>query len=482
MLNEQDIRGLQAVLGEGKVFADDETLEKYSSDMGGFSRKPSAVVKAFSVEDVSKVLTYCNQRRIPVTAWGAGSSLTGAVVTDSLILDVSNMDRILKVDTVNYYVHTEAGVVLDRLNKELERHGFFFPPDPASSFICTVGGAVAEGAGGLRCVKYGTVKDWVLAVKVVLASGEVVVFGEPLAKNRAGYNLAQLFAGSEGTLGVIVEAWLKIAPLPEARLRRIYVVFDDWSDAGNTIIEIREKRIVPRMLEFFDRIGVEAANKFHGTNLIAGEAMLLIDVEEFTGKELEKLVSVLKHNNARVIQVAENEEEAEMLLQTRASMYLAIRAAAKAVLVEDVCVPIDRIVDYLEKVKQLSRKHGLTISMNGHAGDGNIHPVIFYDPKNPDEVKKAEKTVEELVQFAIEVGGTVTGEHGVGLQKIEGLVKQLAAHNGIQTLYLMQQLKKVFDPNNILNPGKYIDVPWKSSESTSEHPTRDSESSDPTAP
>ncbi|MEM4573789.1 MAG: FAD-linked oxidase C-terminal domain-containing protein [Candidatus Caldarchaeum sp.] len=460
MVGGSDIADLAELLGEGKVFTDVETLNKYSNDMGGFSRRPSAVVKATCVDDVSKVLRFCNERKISVTAWGAGSSLTGAAVSDGIILDVSNMNRILKIDTVNYYAHVEAGVVLDQLNNELKQHGFFFPPDPASSFLCTVGGAVAEGAGGLRCVKYGTVKDWVLAVKVVLASGDVVVFGEPLAKNRAGYNLVQLMVGSEGTLGVIVEAWLKIAPIPDVKVHRIYAVFDDWRKAGETIIEIRRNRLILRMLEFFDRIGLEAANKMHGTNLPAGEAMLLMDIEGISGKEKEIVTSILKENDAKIIKIAETEEEAEQLLQIRATMYLAIRLLAKAVFVEDVCVPIHRIVDYLEKVKQLSSKYGLTISMNGHAGDGNIHPVIFYDPDNEHDVRKAEEAVDELVEFAVQVGGTVTGEHGVGLQKRKDLVKQLAAHNGLQTLRLMQQIKKVFDPNNILNPGKYVDIPW----------------------
>ncbi|MCS7137923.1 MAG: FAD-binding protein [Candidatus Caldarchaeum sp.] len=455
---------LREILGESKVFWDEETLQKYSTDMGGFSKKPTVVVKAFSVEDVSKILKYCNEKRLAVTVWGAGTSLTGAVVSEGLILDVSNINRILKIDTVNYYAQVETGVILDELNKELEKHGFFFPPDPASSFICTVGGAIAEGAGGLRCVKYGTVKDWVLAVKVVLASGEVVVLGEPLAKNRAGYNLAQLMVGSEGTLGVIVEAWLKIAPITEVPIHRLYAVFDDWQDAGRTIIEIRRNRIIPRMLEFFDRVALEAANKMHGTNLYAGEAMLLIDVEDFDGKALEKTLSILRQNNVKMVKVAEDPDEAEMLLQLRATMYLAIKALAKQALIEDVCVPIDRIVEYLRKVRQLSEKYGLKICLNGHAGDGNIHPTILFDPDNPEEMAKVERAVDELVQFAIDVNGTVTGEHGIGLQKRKDLVKQLAAHNGIQTLYLMQGLKKVFDPNNILNPGKYIDVTWTSSE------------------
>ncbi|MCS7138383.1 MAG: FAD-binding protein [Candidatus Caldarchaeum sp.] len=449
---------ITALLGRGKVLTDEEVLEKYSTDMGGFRRRPSAVVVAENVEDVSRLLKFCNERKIPVTAWGAGSSLTGAVVSDSIILDLSKLDRILRIDTVNYYVHVEAGVVLERLNRELEKHGFFFPPDPASSFICTVGGVVAEGSGGLRCVKYGTVKDWVLALKVVLADGSVAVFGEPLPKNRAGYNLVQLLVGSEGTLGIIVEAWLKIAPIPDVSIKRVYAVFDSWADAGNAILEIRRRRIVPRMLEFFDSVGLEAANRMHGENLPIGEAMLLIDVEEYRGNETSNLLSILKRNNARTVKIAESEEEAEKLLQIRATMYMALNAISKARVIEDVCVPIDRIVDYLTKVKEISKKYGVVVSMNGHAGDGNIHPSVLYDPDNPDEVKHVEKVVQELIRYSTEIGGTITGEHGVGLQKMRDLAMQLESHNGPQVLELMRRLKKLFDPNNILNPGKYVDM------------------------
>lgn len=447
---------LAAIVGAENVITDKQSLEKYSKDMGNFERWPSVVVRPGNVEEVSAVVRYCYERRIPLTVWGAGTSLTGAVVTDSLVLDISRMNRILGVDEVNYYAHVEAGVILEDLNSELARHGFFFPPDPASSFICTVGGAIAEGAGGLRCVKYGTVKDWVMALKVVLPNGAVVKVGEPLAKNRAGYNLTQLFVGSEGTLGVIVEAWLKITPIPDAPVRRMYAYFDSWRDAGNAIIDLRRSRIIPRMLEFFDRVGLEAANKMHGTSLEAGEAMLLIDVEEFRGDEAGRVSEILRRNGARSVRIARDEGEAEMLLQIRATMYLALNLLSHSRVIEDVCMPIDRIVDYIEKVYELASKYGLRISLNGHAGDGNIHPSILFDGGNPDEVARVEKIVDELMEYAIRFGGTITGEHGVGVQKTKHLEKQLLAHSGAEVLKLMREIKTVFDPYNIMNPGKYI--------------------------
>ncbi|GBC68737.1 putative FAD-linked oxidoreductase [archaeon HR01] len=453
------VRDLARIVGDDHVLTDEESLTKYSRDMASFERRPQLVVRPGSVEEISAVMRYCYREGIPVTVWGAGTSLTGAVVTDRVILDVSRLNKIHRIDTVNYYVHVDAGVILEDLNKELMREGFFFPPDPASSFICTVGGAIAEGAGGLRCVKYGTVKDWVLALKVVLPDGSIVKLGEPLAKNRAGYNLTQLFVGSEGTLGVIAEAWLKITPIPDAPVRRLYAHFDSWEEAGNAILDIRRSRIIPRMLEFFDRVGLEAANKLHGTSLEVGEAMLLIDVEEYRGDEAAKVVEILKRNGAKSVRVAASEEEAEMLLQVRATMYLALNLMAPSRLIEDVCVPIDKIVEYLAKIKELSAKYGLVISMNGHAGDGNIHPSILYDAGNPSDVEKVDLVVDELMAYAISLGGTITGEHGVGIQKMRHLVSQLRQHNGEEVLRLMKEIKNVFDPRKVMNPGKYIDIP-----------------------
>ena len=453
------IQTLTDLLGAEKIFSEDSVLDAYSKDMANFQRKPLLVAKVMSSDDISKILRFANDQGIPVSAWGAGSSLTGAVVTDGIMIDVSKLNRIFRVDAVNWYVHVEAGVVLDDLNQELSRHGFFFPPDPASSFICTVGGAISEGSGGLRCVKYGTMKDWVLALKVILPDGRVMKIGEPLAKNRAGYDLVHLFVGSEGTLGVITEAWLKIIPIPDAKVTRIYAVFDEWAAAGRAILAVRQNRFVPRMLEFLDRAGIEASNRYNEFDLEVGEAALLIDVEEFVAGEAERLSDLLLESGASKVNIVRNEEEAEKLLLARASIYLATAQLAPARMTEDVVVPIDRIVDYLSKVKELETMHGVKIIMQGHAGDGNIHPQILFDDRDPKSSAAAQKALDDLLQYAVEVGGSITGEHGVGLQKMAYLAKQLDAHGGQGVLELMRQIKGIFDPKNIMNPGKYVDRP-----------------------
>lgn len=453
------VQKLAQLVGERSVLISDSDIENFSRDMANFQRRPMIVARAETIEAISNILKFANENAIPVSVWGAGSSLTGAVVTDGIMIDVSGLKRVLEIDTVNWFAHVEAGLVLDDLNKELEQKGFFFPPDPASSFICTVGGAIAEGSGGLRCVKYGTMKDWVLALRVVLPDGRIVKIGEPLAKNRAGYDLVHLFVGSEGTLGVIAEAWLKIAPIPHAKVVRMYAMFDDWTDAGKAILTIRKSKMIPRMLEFIDRAGIEVSKQVYDFGQEVGEALLLVDVEEFRGDEADQMVALLKESGATKVKTAQTEEEADNLLLARATVYLATSELAPARMVEDVVVPIDRIVEYLLKVKQLEKKHGVKIIMQGHAGDGNIHPQILYDNNDPRSTDAANKALEDLIQYAIDVGGSITGEHGVGLQKMSHLRKQLEAHGGQGALELMRQIKELFDPNKIMNPGKYVDQP-----------------------
>jgi FAD/FMN-containing dehydrogenase len=230
--------------------------------MADFVGRPLLVLKPTNIQQVSSVIKLLNVLRIPVVPRGAGSSLTGASVSDGgVIIDTSRLNNIIKIDKVNWYAHVEAGVVIDTLNSELKKYGLFFPPDPASSFMCTVGGAVAEASGGLRCVKYGTVKDWVLALKVVLPDGDVAVFGEPLPKNRAGYDITHLFVGSEGTLGMIVEAWLKLIPVPYNPVSRMFVQFSTWEGANQAVMSLRRGMIQPNLLEFMDRDCIAAVNQ-----------------------------------------------------------------------------------------------------------------------------------------------------------------------------------------------------------------------------
>ncbi|HVC27557.1 MAG TPA: FAD-linked oxidase C-terminal domain-containing protein [Nitrososphaerales archaeon] len=447
---------LARISGAQNVFADAPKLEEYSEDMAGFRATPAVVVRPASEEEVRKIVALAGRRNVPVVPRGAGSSLTGAAVSKgAIILDMRRMDAVLKVDTVNWYARAQAGVTLEDLNKRLGKDGFFFPPDPASSSLCTVGGAVAEGSGGLRCVKYGTVKDWVLALRVVLPNGKVSNFGEPLAKNRAGFDLVHLMVGSEGTLGVVTEAWLKIIPIPKAIPQRLLLTYDDWRSASDAICQLRASRIMPHIFEFLDRETIQAVNMHLDTKQEEAEATLIVDIEE---PSLAEAMEIFKRNGPSKIVVAKDAEEADAFYQIRAMAYLAIRGLGKAVQVEDIAVPIDRLGEYMAKVKETASKHGLRILVNGHAGDGNVHPVILYDEDDARSRAAAHRAFEEICRYGISIGGSVTGEHGVGTQKAKLMREQLEAHEGKEALRLMKEIKKAFDPEGIMNPGKYVEA------------------------
>jgi glycolate oxidase len=447
---------LAGISGAKNVFTDAPRLEEYSEDMAGFRAKPAVVVRPASEEEVKKIVALADRRRLAIVPRGAGTSLTGAAVTKgAIILDMRRMDAVLKVDTVNWYVRAQAGITLEDLNKRLEKDGFFFPPDPASSSLCTVGGAVAEGSGGLRCVKYGTVKDWVVALRVVLPNGKVSNFGEPLAKNRAGFDLVHLMVGSEGTLGVVTEAHLKIIPIPTAKTRRLLLTFDDWRSAGDAICALRKAKIQPHMFEFLDRQVIQALNEKLQAHEDEAEATLIVDVEE---PSLDAALAIFDQSRPTKVTIAKDEEEAERLYQIRAMAYLAIRDLATGVQVEDISVPIDRLTEYLEKVREVAAKHKVRIAVNGHAGDGNVHPVILYDKADKKSRGAAQRAFEEVCRYGISLGGSVTGEHGVGVQKAKLLREQLEAHEGEEALRLMKEIKKLFDPEGIMNPGKYVEA------------------------
>ena len=430
-------------------------MEEYTHDMADHEATPMVVVRPRSEEEVRRVVQLAGTSSTPVLVRGAGTSLTGAAVQEgSVVIDTRNMNKVLKVDTVNWYVQVQAGMLLEEMNKELEPYGFFFPPDPASSGICTVGGAIAEGAGGLRCVKYGTMKDWVLALRVVLPNGLATRFGEPLAKNRAGYDLVHLMVGSEGTLGIVTEAYLKIIPIPTVSVRRFLVTFDDWESTGEVIKRLRSSKIMPHIFEFMDRDVIHALNEKLSMNFDESEATLLVDVDESL---TQNATAIFEACGARKIMLAKDEKEAGAFYRARMMTYLAIKSMATGIQVEDVVVPIDVLGEYLESVKKVALKHGLKISVNGHAGDGNVHPLILYDKSDPKSLGAANLAFEEICRLAIGMGGSISGEHGIGTHKSKLLREQLVAHEGAEALRLMKGIKRVFDPNGLMNPGKYVE-------------------------
>jgi glycolate oxidase len=443
------------LLGEQNIIRPDskeEKLQDYLKDMGDYPSQPLIVLRPESTEQVARIVARANETRTPIVARGAGTSLTGASSAHGwIVVDFSRMKKILKIDAVNWYAQVEPGVVLEDLNEELKKYGFFFPPDPGSTPWCTIGGAIAENSGGMKCFRYGTVKDWVLSVRVVLADGSIVKFGEPLPKNRVGYDFVHLMCGSEGTLGLITEAWVKITPLPPKNVehKRLLVYFAEWASAGLAIQKLRENRIQPILLEFLDRESMHSVNQAFEFGIPEDEAILFIE----TDSRLADLLRICAECGSTGNYVAKDEADEERLYNARMLNYMGIKSLGKLEHTEDVVVPIDRLVDYLQFVRQVAKKYGLMIPTAGHAGDGNVHPSILYD-ENTKEA--ADQAFADICNYALEVGGSVTGEHGVGEQKLSFAVSQLKKSNGREALELMRQLKRQWDPNNILNPGKFL--------------------------
>lgn len=445
---------LREVLGNKKVISDENQMLDYFSDMAGFEGKPIAIVKATSELDVQQAVLISRQFRIPIVPRGAGSSLTGASIADnSIMIDMRAMNKIVKIDKINWYVQVQPGVTITELNEELEKHGFFFPPDPASSYICTIGGAIAEDSGGMRCLKYGTVKDWVLSLRVVLPNGNIVQLGEPLRKNRAGYDLVHLFTGSEGTLGIITEASLKIIPIPKIERKRYLVSYSNWEDACRTIIDLRSSGLLPDIFEFLDLRTVSLINKVFNYGLDEEEATVLIDIEL---NDVELAEKIFNKNNAKKVRVAKSKEEEEKFYSARAVAYLAVKASSSGVWAEDIVVPIEKLAEYLAFVKKIESKYNVIIPVGGHAGDGNVHPTIMYDKNDAKSFELAKAVYNELCRVAISLGGSVSGEHGIGLQKAELMREQIFSHNGEEVLKIMKGIKKLVDPENLMNPGKYV--------------------------
>ncbi len=427
-------------------------------DFVGNKVRPSYVFYPKDEEEVSKVVRYAYDHGIPVVTWGAGTSLTGAVECNGCILiDVKYMDKILEVNDVDWYVRVQPGVNLEYLNRRLAERGFFLPPDPASFFLCTVGGATANSSGGMRGVKYGTFKEWVLALKVVLPNGKVVKLGAPLRKNRAGYDLVSLFVGSEGTLGVITEIWFRIVPLPRRKTFTVMAYVRDLEEAGRVIVEVRKRRVLPEMAEYLDSQVVKALNKHLNAGLKESEGgLMLFSVEE---DYLGELMDVLRGDE---VVVAEG-EEAERLYSIRAQAAIALRAEAKHMVVEDIVVPISALPEAIKRLKEVERKYNVRLPVIAHIGDGNLHPNILYDEGD------VQGLFEEIARIAIDLGGSVSGEHGIGTQKAKVMALQLLKHNGEEVLNLMEGIKRLIDPKGIMNPGKYVELAKRYADSLKEN-------------
>jgi len=432
-----------------------EELVPYSYDASMNVHRPDAAVWPESTEQVAEIVRFANEYKIPVVPRGAGTSLSGGVIPiqGGIVVDLSRMNRILEISIENRYALVQAGVVCDDLNRQLAKHGFTFPPDPASSTVATIGGNVATNAGGIKGAKYGTTRDYVMGLQIVLPTGEVMHTGAYTMKCVSGFDLAKLFVGSEGTLGVITEVTLKINPLPRHSMTAV-ATFTRLEDAGKAISQTMTSGVLPSVMEILDKVTLNAIKENTDIDLPEAEAMILTETDGFTWEEVEAqmdvVLGILNQNHPSLIKTAKDEKERLGLWKARKSAYATLARTSTSFALDDVTVPISRIPELLVGIQNISQRHGLQVATYGHAGDGNLHPQILYDEYDPVTVEKMEKVEEAIFHLAISLKGTLTGEHGIGLSKANYMTLE---HDPVE-MALMRRIKKTLDPNNIMNPGK----------------------------
>ncbi|MBW4715627.1 FAD-binding oxidoreductase [Saccharothrix obliqua] len=444
---------LRAAL-DGAVLTDPDVTYPYRHDMMPLAPhdQPLAVVLPTSTEQVQAVVRACGAHGVPIVPRGAGSGLSGAAnaVAGCVVLVTTKMNHVLEVDPDNRLAVVEPGVVNLDLRDAVEKHGLFYPPDPSSYDWCTIGGNLATNAGGLCCVKYGVTTDSVLGLEVVLASGELLRTGRRTVKGVAGYDLTKLFVGSEGTLGVITRATLALRPLPQAPATLV-ASFDRTADAGAAVARVVREGVVPSLMEIMDRASIEAVERYLKTDLNADEALLVCQSDaggEVARRELAVVEQVCVDAGASLTYVTEDLAEGRDLLTARRSVLTALEVYG-AWLTDDVCVPRTRIAELITGCERISADVGLRIAVVGHAGDGNMHPTIVYDPSSAAEFDRARRAFDEILALGLALGGTITGEHGVGKIKREWLAKEI----GPVGLRVHREIKHALDPTGLFNPG-----------------------------
>ncbi len=449
-------QSLKEIVGEENFTDSLIDLIAYAKDASEHGHRPEAAVWPTSTEEVSAILKLANREKFPVVARGAGTSLAGLAVPEQggLILDLGRMDKIIEISIEDRLAVVQPGLIYAELDRALSPHGFFFPPDPASGSVCTLGGNVATNAGGIKGAKYGTTKDYVLALEVVLPDGRILHTGTKCMKSSSGYDLTKLFVGSEGTIGVITEITFKINPKPLVTSTAM-ATFETLEDGGNAISEIMYSGIIPSALELVDQQSLVAINQNTDLELPEVEIMLVAETDGYTKEETEfqmkKIMDIFHKNNATTVKHAdESKGGAAALWTARKSAYGVVARFNNNLVVEDLAVPMSKIPEMLRFISDLAKKHDLLIPTVGHAGDGNLHPVMCFDGTDPDQVRRVEEASEELFKKVVELGGTLTGEHGIGLAKIPFMHLE----HDETSMDVMQSLKRLFDPNNILNPGK----------------------------
>jgi len=459
MIEKKVIQGLKNIVGKDNVYTDNSDRITHSYDATQKSFLPDIVVYAKSAEQVSEVVKLANTNLIPILPRGAGSGFTGGTlpVQGGIVLVLTRMDRILGIDEDNLIAVVEPGVVTSELQRQVEKVGLFYPPDPASKDFCTLGGNVAECAGGPRCVKYGVTKDYILGLEVVTASGEIIRTGGKTLKNVVGYDLTKLFVGSEGTLGIVTEITLKLLPKPEAK-KTMLVQFDTISGAARAVAEIIRAKIIPTTLEFLDAATIGCIRDISPIHLPDEcKALLIIEVDgdiDIIEKQAARIMDILRPLGVLDTRVASDALESEEIWEVRRKVSPSLRKVNPDKFNEDIVVPRSKVPDMIRALEELSVKYGVPIVNFGHAGDGNIHVNVMVDLAEEGMQEKVGKVMKEIFQAAVALEGAISGEHGIGTSKMDYLGMEVDS----ATVDYMRRIKTAFDPNNILNPGKIFQI------------------------
>jgi glycolate oxidase len=458
-LSTVTIDALAGVVGRGGVLTEAEDLIPYSFDgTAALKQRPEAVVFPRTTAQVADCVRLAAAARIPIVTRGSGTGLSGGSIPTpgSLVLCLAQMNAILDLDPRNLTLRAQPGAITQRIDEAAARHGLFYPPDPGSMRISTIGGNVAENSGGLRGLKYGVTRDYVMGLEVVLPNGEVARFGNQCVKDVAGYSLKDLFVGSEGTLGIITEVLIKLVPRPAAR-RTMLALYDRIEDAAATVSAIVAAHIIPCTLEFLDRVTAVCVEDYAHVGLPTDcEAVLLMETDghpAVVADEAAQMEALARQHGARDVRTAQTEAEALQLAAARRNAFSALARKRPTTILEDVTVPRSELASMVRFIADTAVAFDLQIGTFGHMGDGNLHPTFLADERDKDEMHRVHEALEAIVKRTLELGGTITGEHGVGLAKKPWLRQQM----GDASLGLMRQIKQTLDPHNLLNPGKMFD-------------------------
>ena len=458
MLLKNRLEEVKTFLSDNNVLSEYEERYCYSTDASNLEscgKVPDLVVFVKTIEDVQRVLKYDKTHRIPVVSRVAGTNMVGACVCveGGIVLNFSKMNKIIDLNTVNMTAVVQPGVILGDLKDAAANVGLFYPPDPSNYKVSTIGGSIAQSSGGACAFKYGTTKDYVLSLKVVNAEGKLLTLGSGTVKDASGYHMAQLMVGSEGTLAVIVEATLKLIPKPESR-RTVAAYFKRFEDAINAVNLMISESLFPTAIDFMDNNSMKTVEAYAHCGLKTdNNCMLLTELDGFEAsilQQMNKLKIIFDKANAQDLTFAENEKETEALWKARRVSFAATARLAPDVLSDDIIVPRENLAKMVNICQEISNKYGLKMCLVGHIGDGNLHPQIALDLRNDEEFKSYISAKSEIYKAAIMLGGTISAEHGIGVEKISYLENTI----DVEVIEYMRSIKRVFDPKNILNPGK----------------------------